>query len=56
MPNDDSDIPMEKLQEFIQSLSREKDLPDRMRAYAKKNMTWEKQFEKIFARLEKSGQ
>ena len=52
IPNDDSAVNMEYVDEFVSRIKGESDLPERMRKYAKEKMTWEHQFKKIFDRIE----
>lgn len=51
IPNDDSIVDMDCVDEFICRLEHEIELPDRMRKYAEENMTWETQFKIIFDRI-----
>ena len=50
-PNDDSPIDMNEVDSFVQRIKSLENLSDKMREYAKVNMTWEGQFEKIFMKL-----
>ena len=53
IPDDDSAVNMEYIDEFIRRIKNEDGLSDRMREYAKNNMSWEKQFLKIFEWIQK---
>jgi len=48
VPNNDSYIDINSIVKFANSLREYSKLPEEMRSYAENNMTWEKQFEKIF--------
>ncbi len=52
IPNDDSTVNMDSVDEFVKKIYQEDELPERMRKYAEENMTWESQFRKIFNRIE----
>lgn len=51
IPNDGSTINMERIDEFVNRIEHEERLPHQMREYAKENMTWESQFQKIFSQI-----
>lgn len=51
--NDNSPVPMEKVNEFIKRVQSNPSFPPEMRRYAASNMTWETQFQKIFKELDR---
>lgn len=51
IPNDDSSIDMEVIDEFVNRIRGRDDLASAMRNYAKTNMSWESQFEKVFVKI-----
>jgi hypothetical protein len=50
--NDDSLIEMEKIIRFAEKYKTMSDIPEKMRKYAMKYMSWENEFKKIFNKLE----
>ncbi|MBK5253014.1 MAG: glycosyltransferase [Peptostreptococcaceae bacterium] len=48
VPNDDSTIDIQRIVEFALMIRKNTQVSIQMRKYAKENMTWEKQFVKIF--------
>lgn len=52
IPNDDSIVDMERIDEFVRKIQYEDKLPERMRKYAEENMTWESQFRKVINAIE----
>ncbi len=55
LPNDDTPIDAEALLSFIRKTKENKNLSHEMREYAKKRMSWERQFEVIFDLVSKMG-
>jgi glycosyltransferase involved in cell wall biosynthesis len=53
--NDESVLDMEQITDFVQKMGADQEHPGRMRAYAKKYMTWESQYAPIFEKLEREG-
>lgn len=51
VPNDDTVIDVSMVMEFARKMRKSPDMPQIMRQYAKKNMSWQVQFEKVFAKL-----
>lgn len=53
--NDESVLDMEQITDFVLKIGADQEHPGRMRAYAKKYMTWESQYAPIFEKLEREG-
>ena len=51
VPNDDTLINMNDVDSFVQRTKGIDGLSGEMREYAKTNMSWESQFEKVFQKL-----
>ena len=51
IPNDDSSVDMNAIDMFVEKIKKQPELGITMRNYAKMNMSWESQFEKIFQRI-----
>jgi glycosyltransferase involved in cell wall biosynthesis len=51
VPGNEEPINIEKLIDFVKSSRKNNGLSQKMRKYAKKNMSWEKQFKKVFSYL-----
>lgn len=49
---DESPIDMEKMVEFAEKIGSDDEIARQMREYAKDNMSWEKQFKKVFKEFE----
>ena len=51
IPNDNSPVNMDCVDDFVSRLEHEERLTDRMREYAEDNMTWESQFKSVFEKI-----
>ncbi len=52
IPNDDSNVDVRAVIAFAKEMRQYPDMPEQMRIYARENMSWQAQFEKIFKKLE----
>ena len=53
IPNDSTPVNMENVSMFIERIEKIPNLSERMRTYAKTEMTWEAQLQKVFEELDK---
>jgi glycosyltransferase involved in cell wall biosynthesis len=51
IPSDDSPVDIESIIQFSKGLDEETSIVEQMRKFAEENMTWEKQFSKIFEQI-----